>query len=48
MENEKTVHIQARISKELREEFQKVAKTNAQNPSLLIRKWIENYVKESK
>ena len=48
MENKKTVHIQARIPKELREEFQKVAKTNAQNPSLLIRKWIENYLKESK
>jgi len=33
---------------ELKKEFRKVAKTNAQNYSLLIRNWIENYLKENK
>lgn len=40
--------MQIRLPKELYEEFKGVAKDNAQVPSLLVRKWIEEYVKENK
>ncbi|MBP1971561.1 antitoxin component of RelBE/YafQ-DinJ toxin-antitoxin module [Virgibacillus natechei] len=45
---EKSVHVQARIPESLRKEFQDIAKSNAQNPSALIRLWIEKYIKENK
>lgn len=45
---DKIVHIQARITESLREEFRTVAESNAQNPSALIRMWIEKYVEENK
>lgn len=43
----KTVNLNIRISEEMRDQFKKIAGENAQNPSALIRKWIENYVKEN-
>ncbi len=43
----KTVNLNIRISEEMRDQFKKIADENAQNPSALIRKWIENYVKEN-
>lgn len=46
--SDKTVHIQARIPESLRNEFREVAESNAQNPSALIRLWIEKYIKENK
>lgn len=45
---EKIVHIQARIPESMRNEFREIAEGNAQNPSALIRLWIENYIKENK
>lgn len=48
MSKEKIVHIQARVPETMREEFRKVAESNAQNPSALIRLWIEQYIKENK
>lgn len=47
-DKDKIVHIQARIPESVRNEFQKIAKRNAQNPSALIRLWIEQYIKENK
>lgn len=47
MSKEKIVHVQARIPESMREEFRKIAENNAQNPSALIRLWIENYIKEN-
>lgn len=44
----KTVNLNIRISEKMREEFKKIAEDNAQNPSALMRKWIENYIKENK
>jgi len=44
----KTVNLNIRISEEMREKFKKIANENAQNPSALMRKWIENYIKENK
>lgn len=41
-------YIQIRISKKTKEKFQHIAKKNAQNPSQLIRNWIENYIEENK
>jgi len=44
----KTVNLNIRIEEELRDEFKEVAKDNAHNPSALLRKWIEDYIKENK
>ena len=44
----KSVNLNIRISKETRDEFKKIAFQNAQTPSILIRKWIEEYIKENK
>ena len=44
----KSVNLNIRISKEMRDEFKKIAWKNAQTPSILIRKWIEEYIKENK
>lgn len=44
----KTVNLNIRISEEMRDQFRKVADENAQNPSALIRMWIEDYLKENK
>ena len=44
----KTVNLNIRIEKELRDEFKRIAEENAQTPSALIRKWIEEYIKENK
>lgn len=44
----KTVNLNIRISEEMREEFKRIAENNAQTPSALIRKWIEEYIKENK
>jgi len=41
------VKMQVRLPEELRSEFKKTADDNAQVPSLLIRKWIENYIGEN-
>lgn len=40
-------YITIRIEKELREAFHDKAKENAQTPSKLVRKFIEDYVKEN-
>lgn len=39
---------QIRINKELYEQFKIIAADNAQTPSLLVRKWIKNYVDNNK
>ena len=39
-------NIQIRISKEMKDKFRRIAKENAQNPSQLIRNWIEKYIEE--
>lgn len=39
-------NIQIRISKEMKNEFRRIAKENAQNPSQLIRNWIAKYINE--
>lgn len=44
----KTVNLNIRIDEKTREEFKKVAESNAQTPSALIRMWIEEYLKENK
>ena len=44
----KTVNLNIRISEEMRDEFKQIAEDNAQTPSMLVRKWIENYIKENK
>lgn len=44
----KTVNLNIRIGKEMRDEFKKIARQNSQTPSLLMRKWIEEYIKENK
>lgn len=44
----KTVNLNIRISEEMRDEFKRIAEENAQTPSALIRKWIEEYIKENK
>lgn len=44
----KTVNLNIRIEKELRDEFKRIAEENAQTPSVLIRKWIEDYIKKHK
>ncbi|WP_165820931.1 hypothetical protein [Pueribacillus theae] len=43
----KKVNINIRIEEELRDKFKKIAEENAQTPSLLIRNWIEKYIKEN-
>jgi len=43
----KTVNLNIRISEEMRDEFKKLAEENAQTPSMLVRKWIEDYIKEN-
>ena len=39
---------QIRLPKELYDQFKGMTKENAQVPSLLVRKWIEQYVEENK
>ena len=41
-------YMQIRMPKEMKDEFQRIAKENAQNPSQLIRNWIEKYIEENK
>lgn len=41
------VNVNFRIDKTLKQEFYAIAEENAQVPSLLIRKWIEEYVKNN-
>lgn len=40
--------LQIRISAELHKKFKQTAAENMQVPSLLIRKWIEDYVEKNK
>ena len=40
--------LQIRMPKEMKDEFQRIAKGNAQNPSQLIRLWIAKYIEENK
>lgn len=44
----KNVNLNIRVSEEMRDEFKKIADENSQNPSSLIRKWIEKYIEENK
>ena len=44
----KSVNLNIRINKEVRDKFRETAKNKAQNPSALIRMWIEDYIKENK
>ena len=44
----KKVNLNIRISEEMRDEFKRIAEKNAQTPSILIRKWIEDYIKKHK
>ena len=46
--SDKIVHIQAQIPEGLRKNFRKATAENAQNPSALIRLWIEKYIEENK
>lgn len=39
------IHI--KLSKELEKEFERCLATNCQNKSKLIRRWIEDYIKEA-
>lgn len=48
MSKDKIVHIQARIPESIRSEFREIAERNAQNPSALIRIWIEKYIEDNK
>lgn len=40
--------MQVRLSKELYDHFKEIAQSNLQVPSMLVRKWIEDYVEENK
>ena len=42
------VNYNIRIDKELRDQFKEVAQENAHNPSALVRKFMEDYIKENK
>ena len=44
----KNVNFNIRINEEMRNEFRKIAESKAQSPSALVRKWIEEYIKENK
>jgi len=44
----KTVNLNIRISEEMRDEFKRISEENAQTPSMLIRKWIEDYIEKNK
>lgn len=48
MDQEKLVHIQARLPESMREEFKNIAKKNAHNRSDLIRSWIKDYIDKNK
>lgn len=41
-------NMQIRMPKEMKDEFQRIAKENAQNPSQLVRNWITKYIEENK
>lgn len=43
----KKVNFNIRIERELREEFKKTAESNVQSPSALVRKWMEDYIREN-
>lgn len=40
----KDVNLNIRISEDLRKEFYRIAENNAQNPSALVRGWVEDYI----
>ena len=40
----KDVNLNIRINEDLKTEFYRVAENNAQNPSALVRGWVEDYV----
>ena len=42
----KNKNLNIRIPESLRDEFYRIAENNAQNPSALIRGWIEDYIVE--
>ncbi len=42
----KDVNLNIRIDEELKKEFYRVAELHAQNPSALVRGWIEDYIVE--
>ena len=42
----KDVNLNIRINEDLKTEFYRVAENNAQNPSALVRRWIEDYIVE--
>lgn len=44
----KSVKLNVRIDEATREEFKRIAEKNIQNPSALVRKWIENYIEENR
>lgn len=44
----KTVNLNIRITEEMRDEFKRIAESKAQTPSILMRMWIEDYIKENK
>mgnify|MGYP001228258508 CR=1 FL=1 len=44
----KNVNLNIRINEDMRDEFNRIAESNAQNPSALIRLWIKNYIEENK
>ena len=41
-------YMQIRMPKEMKDEFQRIANENAQNPSQLVRNWIKDYIEENK
>lgn len=41
-------YMQIRMPKEMKDEFQRIAKEKAQNPSQLVRNWITKYIEENK
>ncbi|GEM01611.1 hypothetical protein [Halolactibacillus halophilus] len=44
----KTVNLNIRIEEETRNKFKRIADDNAQSPSALIRKWINDYIETNK
>lgn len=42
------VKLSIRIDKELRDEFKRIAEENAQTPSALVRKWVNEYIEKNK
>ncbi len=44
----KNKNLNIRIPESLRDEFYRIAENNAQNPSALVRRWIEKYIEENR